>query len=74
MADIVDGKAIDQKRSTWHPKIELKVVGNEKEGGSGRWQMIRNWYQTAGIEVCLSLNFAVVFDFVNFRFRQVKHI
>ncbi len=29
----------------------------------------RNWHRTAAIEVCLSFNFAVVFDFMYFRFR-----
>ncbi len=33
----------------------------------------RNWSRTVAIEVYLSLNFAVVFDFMHFRFRQVKH-
>jgi hypothetical protein len=32
----------------------------------------RNRSQTASIEVCLPLNFAVVFDFMNFRFRPSK--
>ncbi len=52
--------------------MDLKVVGKEKEGGR-KVATDRNWSPTAAIEVCLSLNFAVVFDFVYFRFRQVKH-
>jgi hypothetical protein len=32
----------------------------------------RNWLQTAAIEVCLPYNFAVVFDFIYFRFRPSK--
>ncbi len=51
----------------------LKVVGNGKEGGVGKVANDRNWSQTAAMEVCLSLSFAVVVNFVYFRFRQVKH-
>ncbi len=29
----------------------------------------RNWPQTVAIDVCLPYNFAVVFDFMYFRFR-----
>jgi hypothetical protein len=50
----------------------LKVVGNEKEGGAKKVANDRNWPQTAAIEVCLPYNFAVVFDFVYFRFRPSK--
>ena len=32
----------------------------------------RNWSWTAAIEVCLPFNFAVVFDFIYFRFRPSK--
>ncbi len=32
----------------------------------------RNWPQTATIEVCLPNNFAVVCDFMYFRFRPSK--
>ncbi len=32
----------------------------------------RNWSQTAAIEVCLLFNFAVVFDYMYFRFRPSK--
>ncbi len=32
----------------------------------------RNWSWTAAIEVCLPFNFAVVFDFLYFRFRPSK--
>jgi hypothetical protein len=31
-----------------------------------------NWPQTAAIKVCLPYNFAVVFDFMYFRFRPSK--
>ncbi len=50
----------------------LKVVGNEKEGGFKKVANDRNWPQTAVIEVCVPYNFAVVFDFVYFRFRPNK--
>jgi hypothetical protein len=49
--------------------LTLKVVGNEKVGGSG---MCPNLARTAAIEVCFSLNFAVVFVFMYFRFRPSK--
>ncbi len=32
----------------------------------------RNWNRTAAVEVCLPFNFAVVFDFMYFRFRPSK--
>ncbi len=32
----------------------------------------RNWSRTAAIEVFLAFNFAVVFDFMYFRFRPSK--
>ncbi len=32
----------------------------------------RNWPQAAAIEVCLHYNFAVIFDFMYFRFRPSK--
>ncbi len=50
----------------------LKVVGNEKEGGVKKVANDRNWPQTAAIEVCFPYNFAVVFDFMYFRFRPSK--
>jgi hypothetical protein len=37
--------------------------------GVGKVSNDRNWYRTSAIEVCLSLNFAVIFDFVYYRFR-----
>jgi hypothetical protein len=51
----------------------LKVVCNEK----GRWlhgkvANVSNSSRTVAIEVCSSYNFAVVFDFKYFRFRQEK--
>jgi hypothetical protein len=50
-----------------------KVVGNEKEGGGvKKVANDRNWPQTPAIEVCLHGNFAVVFDFMYFRFRPSK--
>jgi hypothetical protein len=48
-------------------KAGLKVVGNEKEGGSGMCQSV-NLARTAAIEVCLPFSFAVVFDFMCFHF------
>ncbi len=57
----------------WKFLHSLKVVGNEKEGGgSRRWQMIGIGLKTAAIEVCLHYNFAVLFDFMYFRFRPSK--
>ncbi len=54
-------------------KITLKVVGNEKGGGGVKTVANdRNWPQTTAIEVCLHYNFAVVFDFMYFRFRPSK--
>ncbi len=53
-------------------RLFLKVVGNEKEGGVKTVANDRNWPQTAVIEVCLHNNFAVVFDFIYFRFRPSK--
>ena len=50
----------------------LKVVGNEKEGGVKKLANDGNWPQTAAIEVCLPYNFAVIFDFMYFRFRPSK--
>jgi hypothetical protein len=32
----------------------------------------RKWPRTAAIEVCLPFNFAIVFDFMYFRFRPSK--
>jgi hypothetical protein len=51
----------------------LKVVGNEKEGGSGRWQMIGIGLRPRRSRFVCLLILAVIFDFVYFRFRQVKH-
>jgi hypothetical protein len=47
----------------------LKVVGNEKEGGSGRWQMIGIGPGPRRSRFVFLLNFVVVFDFMHFRFR-----
>ncbi len=47
----------------------LKVVGNEKEGGSGRWQMIVIGPGPRRSRFVFLLNFVVVFDFMHFRFR-----
>jgi hypothetical protein len=47
----------------------LKVVGNEKEGGSGRWQMIGIGLGPRRSRFVFLLNFVVVFDFMYFRFR-----
>jgi hypothetical protein len=49
---------------------KLKVVGNEKEGGFGKVPKVHNMSLTAAI--LFSLNFAVVFDFMYFRFRPSK--
>ncbi len=53
-------------------RVVKGIVGNEKEGGSGRWQMI-------GIglgprRILLAFNFAVVFIFMYFRFRKETKI
>ncbi len=40
--------------------------------GFGKVSNIRNMSRTAAIEVLFSLNFAVVFDFMYFRFRPSK--
>jgi hypothetical protein len=57
----------------WIQNIQgLKVVGKEKEGGAKKVANDRNWPQTAAIEVCLPYYFAVVFDFMYFRFRPSK--
>jgi hypothetical protein len=46
------------------PYHDLKIVGNEKEGGGGVTND-RNWPQTTAIdEVSLPYTFAVVFDFL----------
>ncbi len=47
----------------------LKVVGNEKVGGVRNVSFCPNLARTVAIEVRFSLNFAVVFDFIYFRFR-----
>ncbi len=47
----------------------LKVVGNEKEGGSGRLQMIGIGLGPRRSRFVFLLNFVVVFDFMHFRFR-----
>ncbi len=47
----------------------LKVVGNEKEGKVAN---DRNCSRTSAIEVCLSLNFAVIFYFVYLPFPPSK--
>ncbi len=52
--------------------VTLKVVGNEKEGGVKKMANDRNWPETTAIEVCLPNNFAVVYDFMYFRFRPSK--
>jgi hypothetical protein len=49
----------------------LKVVGNEKKGGTGKCQTFA-MSRTAAIDVLFSFNFAVVFDFMYFRFRPSK--
>ena len=50
----------------------LKVVYNEKEGGSGGCPLC--WYQsqTVAIDVCLFFNFVVVVYIKYFHFRLVK--
>ncbi len=55
-----------------NPHSVLKVVGNEKEWGSGRCQTFTILYVSAAIDVLFSLNFAVVFDFIYFHFRPRK--
>ncbi len=47
-------------------------MGNEKEGGVKKVANDRNWPETAAIEVCLPNNFAVVCDFMYFRFCPSK--
>jgi hypothetical protein len=47
--------------------VPLKVVGYEKVGGSGMCQSVPIW-----LEFCLPFNFAVVFDFMYFRFHPSK--
>jgi hypothetical protein len=62
-------------RPTDAPKQQSKhqdlgqVVGNEKEGGSGRWQMIGIGLGPRRSRFVFLLNFVVVFDFMYFRFR-----
>ncbi len=43
--------------------LKLKVDCDEKQVGSGKMAYIRYWSRTAAIEVCLSFNFAVIFNF-----------
>jgi hypothetical protein len=51
----------------------LKVVGNEKVGGSGMCQTVPFFLsRIAAIDVIFSINFAVVFDLTYFRFRPSK--
>jgi hypothetical protein len=51
----------------------LKVVGNDKKRrGVGKVPNIHNMSLTGAIDVHFSLNFAVVFDFMYFRFRPSK--
>ncbi len=50
----------------------LKVVGNEKVGGVGKMPNVHNMCLTVAIDVLFSVNFAVVFDFMYFRFRPSK--
>jgi hypothetical protein len=49
-------------------KFSLKAICNEKEGGPGKWQMSR----TVAIEVCLSFNLVVIFNFNVFPFPPSK--
>jgi hypothetical protein len=57
--------------SLW--SIPLKVVGNEKEGGSRRWQMIGLGLRPRRSRfVCIIILPHVVFDFMYFRFRPSK--
>ncbi len=61
----------------WHLRqrsgeIELKVVGNEKEGGVGKVANDWNWSRTAAIDILLAFKFAVVFILMYFRFGQVN--
>jgi hypothetical protein len=53
------------------PNYLIKVVNNEKEGGSGMSNG-PNLSRTAAIDVLFSINSAVVFDFMYFRFRPSK--
>jgi hypothetical protein len=41
-------------------EAHLKVVCNEKQGGSGRWYTF-GWYRIVAIDVLWAFNFAVVF-------------
>jgi hypothetical protein len=50
----------------------LKVVCNENHGGVRKVAYIQYRSQTVAIEVCLPFNFAIVFDFMYFRFRPSK--
>ncbi len=52
---------------------KLKVVCNENQGGSGRWHTFGTYRsQTVAMEVCFPFKFAIVFDFIHFRFRPSK--
>ncbi len=50
----------------------LKVVGNEKVGGSGMCQSVPIWLGPRWSRFFCLFNFAVVFDFTYFRFRPSK--
>jgi hypothetical protein len=51
----------------------LKGSRKRERRGVGMVAKDRNWSWTVAIEVYLSFNFDVAFDFMHFRFRQVRH-
>ncbi len=53
-------------------KKTLKVVGNEKVGGSRMCQTVPIWLGPRQSMFFTLINFAVVFDFMYFRFRPSK--
>ncbi len=56
--------------STVH--VPFKLVCNEKTGGVGKVAYVRYRSRTLAIKVCLSFNFAVVFNYNVFPFRPRK--
>ena len=60
--------------SIWHPVITESLKGSPQREITGvrKVPICPNLARTAAIEVRFSINFAVVFNFMSFRFRPSK--
>jgi hypothetical protein len=60
------------EKSTWYLFFDLKGSRPPESRGVGNVSTCPNFARTVAINVLFSINFAVVFDFIYFRYRPSK--